>query len=201
MVRDRELAEDLAQDTFVKILNHIDRYRPEFKLSSWLFKIANKRGDRSSPEAPGSTIQAWTDHRTPALPTRSSPPASRSPISRKRARRNGVARARVGDRKAIASLRPEYRACIMLRHVEDRFVRGNRRHARPALGTVSYIHRARRSSRLSVSRAWRRFPRTTVLDVAEHDAGTNIRGRSEAMAFSIADPSSRDSISASAVSC
>src|ERR1700750_952862 len=41
MVRDRELAEDLAQDTFVKVLNHIDRYRPEFKLSSWLFKIAN----------------------------------------------------------------------------------------------------------------------------------------------------------------
>src|SRR5438045_9504111 len=41
MVRDRELAEDLSQDTFVKVLNHIDRYRPEFKLSSWLFKIAN----------------------------------------------------------------------------------------------------------------------------------------------------------------
>src|SRR5581483_12270211 len=41
MVRDREVAEDLAQDTFVKVLNHIDRYRPEFKLSSWLFKIAN----------------------------------------------------------------------------------------------------------------------------------------------------------------
>ena len=41
MVRDRELAEDLAQETFVKVLNHIDRYRPEFKFSSWLFKIAN----------------------------------------------------------------------------------------------------------------------------------------------------------------
>src|ERR671927_1673028 len=41
MVRDRELAEDLTQDTFVKVLNHIDRYRPEFKFSSWLFKIAN----------------------------------------------------------------------------------------------------------------------------------------------------------------
>ena len=39
MVRDREIAEDLAQDTFIKVLNHIDRYRPEFKLSSWLFKI------------------------------------------------------------------------------------------------------------------------------------------------------------------
>src|SRR3569832_261442 len=41
MVRDREMAEDLAQDTFIKVMNHIDRYRPEFKLSSWLFKIAN----------------------------------------------------------------------------------------------------------------------------------------------------------------
>src|SRR5438477_13183768 len=41
MIRDRELAEDLAQDTFIKVLNHIDRYRPEFKFSSWLFKIAN----------------------------------------------------------------------------------------------------------------------------------------------------------------
>src|SRR6195952_954139 len=41
MVRDRETAEDLAQDTFIKVLNNIDRYRSEFKLSSWLFKIAN----------------------------------------------------------------------------------------------------------------------------------------------------------------
>ena len=41
MVRDRETAEDLAQDAFVKILNHIDKYSPEFKFSSWLFKIAN----------------------------------------------------------------------------------------------------------------------------------------------------------------
>ena len=41
MVRDRELAEDLTQDTFVKVLSHVDKYRPEFKFSSWLFKIAN----------------------------------------------------------------------------------------------------------------------------------------------------------------
>ena len=41
MVRDRELAEDLAQKTFVKALNAIDSYRPEFKFSSWIFKIGN----------------------------------------------------------------------------------------------------------------------------------------------------------------
>src|SRR5438270_9561071 len=41
MVREKETAEDLAQETFIKVLNNVDRYRPEFKFSSWLFKIAN----------------------------------------------------------------------------------------------------------------------------------------------------------------
>src|ERR671937_3322713 len=41
MVRDRETAEDLAQETFIKVLNPLEKYRPEFKFSSWLFKIAN----------------------------------------------------------------------------------------------------------------------------------------------------------------
>src|SRR5947208_10052100 len=41
MVRDRALAEDLAQETFIKVLNGIKSYRPEFKFSSWIFKVAN----------------------------------------------------------------------------------------------------------------------------------------------------------------
>src|SRR5437667_8209279 len=41
MVRDRALAEDLAQETFIKVLNGIKSYKPEFKFSSWIFKIAN----------------------------------------------------------------------------------------------------------------------------------------------------------------
>src|SRR6478752_5478942 len=41
MVRDRALAEDLAQETFIKVLNGIQSYKPEFKFSSWIFKIAN----------------------------------------------------------------------------------------------------------------------------------------------------------------
>ncbi|HEX2091683.1 MAG TPA: sigma-70 family RNA polymerase sigma factor, partial [Longimicrobiaceae bacterium] len=40
MVRDREQAEDLAQETFVKVFNNIDRYDPRYKFSSWIFKIA-----------------------------------------------------------------------------------------------------------------------------------------------------------------
>src|SRR5574341_548254 len=44
MVRDRALAEDLAQETFIKVLNGMKSYRPEFKFSSWIFKIANNAG-------------------------------------------------------------------------------------------------------------------------------------------------------------
>ncbi|NLG62820.1 MAG: sigma-70 family RNA polymerase sigma factor, partial [Candidatus Cloacimonetes bacterium] len=39
LVRDRERAEDLAQDTFIKVLNHLERYDPTYKFSSWIFKI------------------------------------------------------------------------------------------------------------------------------------------------------------------
>src|SRR5512146_1025817 len=41
MVRDRQLAEDLSQETFIKALNAIATYKPEYKFSSWIFKIAN----------------------------------------------------------------------------------------------------------------------------------------------------------------
>src|SRR3989441_7427897 len=41
MVRDRALAEDLAQETFIKVLNGIGSTKPQIKFSSWIFKIAN----------------------------------------------------------------------------------------------------------------------------------------------------------------
>jgi len=41
MVRDRSLAEDLAQEAFIKAFNGIESYNPSYKFSSWIFKIAN----------------------------------------------------------------------------------------------------------------------------------------------------------------
>ena len=40
MVRDRELAEDLTQEVFVRTFNNLRRYDRSYKFSSWLFKIA-----------------------------------------------------------------------------------------------------------------------------------------------------------------
>jgi RNA polymerase sigma-70 factor (ECF subfamily) len=148
MVRDRETAEDLAQDTFIKVLNHIDKYRPEFKLSSWLFKIANNVAidhlrrrqldtvsmDGSRHAATASEIEATSfdvgDHQESALEEMESKELG-SAIER-----------------AIAKLRPEYRSCIMLRHVEGRSYEEIAATLDLPLGTVkTYIHRARHELR------------------------------------------------------
>ncbi len=66
MVRDRELAEDLAQDTFVKVLNALDSYRTEYKFSSWVFKIANNTAIdhlRPRPRHPVARGSARRDQR------------------------------------------------------------------------------------------------------------------------------------------
>jgi RNA polymerase sigma-70 factor (ECF subfamily) len=41
MVQDRELAMDFSQEVFLKAYTSLDSYRPEYKFSTWLFKIAS----------------------------------------------------------------------------------------------------------------------------------------------------------------
>ncbi len=148
MVRDRELAEDLAQDTFIKVLQHIDRYRPEFKFSSWLFKIANnvaidhlRRRQLDTISMDGSPHAVTSD----AVQATSFDVSAHdeSALERLEAKELGSA---IED--AIAQLRPEYRACILLRHVEDKSYEEIAATLDLPLGTVkTYIHRARHELR------------------------------------------------------
>lgn len=41
MVRDREAALDFSQDVFLKVYASLRSYRPQYKFSTWLFKIAS----------------------------------------------------------------------------------------------------------------------------------------------------------------
>lgn len=148
MVRDRETAEDLAQDAFVKVLNHIDRYSPEFKFSSWLFKIANnvaidhlrkKRLDTISIDG-SPHAETATDIEASAFEIAAEQENALDEIT---ARELGTA-----IERAIGTLRPEYRACIMLRHVEGRSYEEIAATLDLPLGTVkTYIHRARHELR------------------------------------------------------
>lgn len=148
MVRDREISEDLAQETFIKVLNHIDRYRPEFKFSSWLFKIANnltidhlrKRQLKtiSIDGSPHAATAAEVEASTFDVEAR-----GESALEEMESRELGSA-----IEKAISKLRPEYRACILLRHVEDRSYEEIAATLDLPLGTVkTYIHRARHELR------------------------------------------------------
>ena len=148
MVRDRETAEDLAQDAFVKILNHIDKYSPEFKFSSWLFKIANnvaidhlrrRRLDTISMDgSPHASTASEVEATTLNLASE-----QESALDELEAKELGSA-----IERAIATLRPEYRACIMLRHVEGRAYEEIAATLDLPLGTVkTYIHRARHELR------------------------------------------------------
>ena len=151
-VRDRELAEDLAQETFVKALNAIESYRPEFKFSSWIFKIATNAAidqlrrreldtlsldgspHAETPEAIEATALQIGDRQETAL-------------------EEVEARELGGEiEAAIARLRPEYRSCILLRHVEGRPYEEIAEILGLPLGTVkTYIHRARNELRLSLA--------------------------------------------------
>jgi RNA polymerase sigma-70 factor (ECF subfamily) len=149
MVRDRELAEDLTQETFIKALNALASYRPEFKFSSWIFKIANnaaidqlRRREVDTLSLDGSPTAETPDAvEATALQVGSK---GESPLDEMEAREIGGA-----IEEAIGKLRPEYRACILLRHVEGLAYEEISEQLNLPLGTVkTYIHRARNELRL-----------------------------------------------------
>lgn len=152
MVRDRELAEDLSQDTFVKALNAIESYKPEYKFSSWLFKIANnaaidhlRRRELDTLSLEGSPHAVTPD----AVEATALQIGDRgeTPLDIVEAKELG------GEiERAIAQLRPEYRACILLRHVDGRAYEEIGEMLDLPLGTVkTYIHRARNELRRSLA--------------------------------------------------
>jgi RNA polymerase sigma-70 factor (ECF subfamily) len=152
MLRDRELAEDLAQETFIKALNAIESHRPEFKFSSWIFKIANnaaidhlRRRELDTLSLDGSP-HAETPEAMQATALQIGG-RQESPLDAVEARELGGM-----IEEAIGRLRPEYRSCILLRHVEGRAYEEIAEILNLPLGTVkTYIHRARNELRQALA--------------------------------------------------
>src|SRR3989442_5072281 len=143
MVRDRALAEDLAQETFIKVLNGIKSYRPEFKFSSWIFKIAN---NAAIDHLRRKSIDTLSLDGAPSAETPEQVRATslqlcdlaESPLDAVENRELGTAIERV-----IVQLRPQYRSCTLLRRVEGHSYGETADTLDLPLGTVkTYIHRA-----------------------------------------------------------
>lgn len=151
MVRDREKAEDLAQETFVKVFNNIERYDPRYKFSSWIFKIASnltidaiRRREPDTVSLDGSKYASTSDEIE----------GSRIHVQdRGETPEEYVEAQELGSQieRAIAGLRIEYRTAIVLRHVEGRPYEEIAQIMDLPLGTVkTYIHRARGELRESL---------------------------------------------------
>ena len=144
MVRDRELAEDLAQETFVKVFNHLETFNPKYKFSSWIFKIANNLAIDSLRKKQVQTVSLdGSRHAT----TAEEADASRISVASSEENPEELLEARELGReieRAIGSLRIEYRTAVVLRHVEGRSYEEIAEIMEVPLGTVkTFIHRAR----------------------------------------------------------
>jgi RNA polymerase sigma-70 factor, ECF subfamily len=112
MVGNRDDALDLSQEIFVKVFQALDRYNPEFKFSTWLFRIAGnaaidhlrKRRLRTIPLEPSDS----EGQRVSSPEYRNLEP---DPYATLRNAERGDAIA-----SAIQSLPQEFRELIALRH-------------------------------------------------------------------------------------
>jgi RNA polymerase sigma-70 factor, ECF subfamily len=142
MVQDQGTAEDLAQEVFVKAFRRLSTYDPQWKFSSWLFKIAHnttidhlRRGtletvslEPAEDEERGSLAAVLQDE------TRENPAAA--------AERRDLARSL---ERAISRLRPEYRQAVLMFYAHGASYQEICELTALPLGTVkTNLHRARK---------------------------------------------------------
>lgn len=144
MVGDAALAEDLAQEAFVKAFNAIDRYDPSYKFSSWIFKIAN---NRAIDHLRKKEVETVSIEGSPNATNPEEEEESRIMLESREESPEKYAESReLGGHieRAIEKLKPEYRSVILLRHVEGHSYDEIADILELPLGTVkTYIHRAR----------------------------------------------------------
>jgi RNA polymerase sigma-70 factor, ECF subfamily len=148
-VNDPAQAEDLAQDTFVKVFRNLAAFDPTRRLSSWLFRIAHHTAIDAlrRARAPAVPLDALTPDRAPAVAPDPDP----------------VEREALGAaiEQALAGVRPEYRAAITLRYEEGlSFEEIGQVLQVPAATARSHVHRARKELLRALTDAgWQPPPR------------------------------------------
>jgi RNA polymerase sigma-70 factor (ECF subfamily) len=139
LVNDRAVAEELAQDAFVKAFARLATYDPERRFSAWFFRVLHnvavdylrrKRVDTVSLDA----LQQ-DGYQGPATQDATSSPDEEL-------ERRALAAA-LGD--ALSRLRAEYREVVVLRYQQDLTVEEIAEVLQRPAGTVkTFLHRARK---------------------------------------------------------
>jgi RNA polymerase sigma-70 factor (ECF subfamily) len=144
MIGDREQAEDLAQESFVKAFNNLDSYNPNYRFSSWLFKIANNHAIDHLRRARLATVSI---HGSPHAANAEREEETRIVLeSHDESPEQEMLALELGSEieEAIAQLRPDYRTAVILRHIENRPYEEIAEIMEVPIGTVkTFLHRAR----------------------------------------------------------
>lgn len=142
MVKDAAIAEELAQEVFLKVFRGLETYDPKRKLSSWIFKIAhNTTLDHLRRRRPETVpLEGSPEDDDPGLGLRLSDESVFAPDVE--AESSDLAQAMEA---AIARLRPEYREVVLLRFQQGMAYQEIAEVAGLPMGTVkTYIFRARK---------------------------------------------------------
>jgi len=142
MVRDRSLAEDLAQEAFVKAFGKLGTFDPGRKFSSWLFKIAHNTtiDHLRRREVQTVSLDEPAGDEPDATPRSVADVSGHSPFEV--AEQADLSRALT---RAVGRLRPEYRQVVLLRYQAGLDYSEIADETGFPLGTVkTYIHRARK---------------------------------------------------------
>ena len=140
MVRQVQDAEDLTQETFIRMFRALDRYDPSRPFGAWIFTIASRlcidhlRRHRVRPISLFRREADTGEERV--IETEERGPGPEELASRAEEERR--------TRKLVDSLPPHYRIVVILRHQQDLSYQEIAAALRLPLGTVkARIHRAR----------------------------------------------------------
>ena len=113
MVGDYDTALDLTQEIFIKIYGSLSRYRPEFKFSTWIYKIAHNAAidhlRRNAGRERSLVTGTENDHYELPIESAGLGPEQQSEREERRIEIESVVR----------SLPTAYRELIVLRHSQD----------------------------------------------------------------------------------
>ncbi len=133
-----EIAEDVVQEAFLRVLRNLDRFDNRFRFSTWLFTIAKRLYvnilQKHAPAYDSESMRSW---QADGLS-----PGSQS------ARSESIDNARGLIDDALANLTIQQREIVLLFHQQNWSVADIAEHYRMPEGTVkSHLHRARKRMR------------------------------------------------------
>lgn len=140
MLRNPALAEELAQDTFLRAFSRLRTYDPRFRFINWILRIAHNLAVDALRRRGVAEVSA-DDPASPEVAARVAHAADPGADAGRETERRQLARALDA---ALARLRPEYRRLVVLRYQQDLGHEDISAITGLPVGTVkSYLHRAR----------------------------------------------------------